>query len=183
MVRRGIVISLIAVLILTFTGYEVSVDPLIIPHQNEKILDLGENGFGFEVGETREETIALLGEPLDRKTATVENQYYDFEDEVTDYIWSGLEVTYFKHNHPEYGWDRLVRIKVTENDRKLNYEIKIGMKKQEILKTFGDRYAQSERGGIRYLFYMSTIGEISPQIVFALKKGKLVSVAWSYLPD
>lgn len=80
---------MVVVSILSVPVCQVSADTPIFPIQNEEILDLIENGLGFEVGETREQTFVLLGEPLKRKTETVENKYYEFEDEFTVYYWSG----------------------------------------------------------------------------------------------
>ena len=186
MVKREIVASFIAILIYNFSFFAIpegiSADTLELPPQNEKIVDLMENGLGFETGEIRAKTVALLGEPLSEESTTFDNPYHDYKNEMTVYTWRGLEVVYIKNHHPDYGQDWMVGVKVTHNEWKLKYGIKLGMENSEIVKTFGDQYTQHTEEGLKYLFYLPPDYHM-PQIVFALKDGRLVSVKWLNMPD
>jgi hypothetical protein len=152
---------------------------------NPQIYDLVYNGIGIDVGSTRQETIKLLGEPTKVEKTPINNKYYDFKDELTTYYYPGLEVLYYKHNHPEYGWDKVSRIDVTDNHYDLKYGIKIGMPASEVISKFGESpYPpyKNEESGAESLFYLP--GDAThEQVIFVLKNGQVERFIWSNMPD
>lgn len=150
-----------------------------------RIHDLIWNGPGIEVGTSRVETLALLGETTKTEQTFVENSYYEFKDEITTYYYPGLEILYFKHNHPESGWDGLVRIEVSKNYFKLKYGIQIGMPAQEIFRNYGaPQYPpfKDEKSGEESFVYMSEESS-NGQIIFVVGNEKLNKFIWSNMPD
>jgi len=157
--------------------------PPELPKQNEKIEDLLYNGIGIDVGSNREEALEKLGEPKRIRKLNHYNSYYEFNDEVTYYIYDGLEVGYYKHNHPEYGWDNIARIEVSSDKYQLKHNIKLGMDYSDVIGTFGCKYYPPwEDDGNKYLAYGPIDTGEHVQVIFVFRSNKLIKFIWSYFP-
>lgn len=162
-----------------------AVQKVDIKGPKQKIYDLTYNGIGIDAGSTRQETFELLGEPTKVETTLIDNQYYEFKDEITTYFYPGLEVLYYKLNHPELGWDKVARIKVSDNNHTLKYGIKIGMPASEVFREFGESPSppyKNELTGAESIFYIPE-GASHEQVIFVLKNGKVEEFIWSNMPD
>ena len=151
--------------------------------KQEAIDDLATNGIIVDLSFNEQELVNHFGQPLKIEVEEINNPYYnEFKDASIHYFYSGLEIIYYHHNHPEHGWKKIKRIEVTTNDYDLKYGIKIGMHASEIYKLFGpSHFPKWESAGIVYLGYQ-TEESVHDQILFALKDDKLDKFIWSDWP-
>ena len=145
--------------------------------------DLVFNGFIIDVKANESALIRKLGKPQRVKTKTFKNEHYDdLQDAIITYYYPGLEVLYYDHRHPTYGWKNIVRIEIASDAYELKYGIKMGMHVSEIYKLFGDKdchkYLHNNLNYISFLAHDS----VHEQVIVALKDDKLVKFIWSNMP-
>jgi hypothetical protein len=147
-----------------------------------EVLDLLHNGFVVPTNADEVQVKKQLGQPIQTKTEAVVNPYSDRKDEVTRYIYSGLEITFCECKNPESLWKRIVEIKVTDEKYKLNHGIRVGMSIGVVEKLFKGRDRQSwQSEGFNYGSF-SIPNSVHDQVNFAVKNNTVKKVIWSNLP-
>jgi len=151
--------------------------------EQEAIDDLVTNGIIVDLSLNERELVNHFGQPLKIEVEEIDNPYYnEFKDASIHYFYSGLEIIYYHHKHPEHGWKKIKRIEVTTNDYDLKYGRRIGMHASEIYKLFGpSHFPKWEWAGIVYLCYQ-TEESVHDQILFALRDDELAKFIWSDWP-
>lgn len=172
--------SLLILLFLTYSSFSIAEMPYErAPNQFDKIV---ENGFLIPLSTIESDLINILGKPKRVEESDVENKYYNFTDSIKTYKYEGLEISYYHHRHPETGWNKIVSIRVSNNQYKIMPGIRVGMKIDEIEKFLdGLPTYRSKKGDINNIHYQAP-GSVHDQITFVVKSGGLYAFVWSNWP-
>lgn len=182
----------IAILLILLSLQMVSCAHKTIELRDEKseltpIDDLALNGIIINLDADENQLVQKLGRPKRVETNDIDNPYYDeFDDASISYYYPGLEIIYYYHKHPEYGWKAISQIEVTSNEYKLKYNIKMGMDVDDVVNLFGvNQCFEWESEGKYYISFFPTEKiEVDPhvQIIFVFKDERLIEFSWSRWP-
>lgn len=156
--------NLVIFIILLFNLSCLKADENIPPTNFKLVKELLDDGFKFKIGNTVEEVKNNLGEPNKIKTAKlvwVEDKMYDIGKFYT-LIYEGIEIEIYKHNETKEQF--LTRVSITSNKYPIKYKIKIGIKKETLLKLLGDF-----NGGNDNNFWYSIYVKNEPDLVNKFK--------------
>jgi hypothetical protein len=152
------------------------------PLSDMELHDLLRNGLLVHSVSNESEMKQYLGDPVDTKIQKVDNPYSETYDVVTQFIYPGIEISFYECRNPENRWKKIVSVAVSSKHYELKYNISLGMKINDIERLFQDRDRQTwDSEGLTYISY-STFDSVHEQINFAIKNGIVQQVIWSNWP-
>ena len=128
----------------------------------------------FKIGKSVSEIRENFGKPIKIEITTEKNPYSNQKNFFYTYYFRGIKINFMKY-HPEEESIFLISFEVSSFSWPLN-PIKIGMSKKEVINYLGASYEEKKNGVI--LYSGSFEAEISDQVEFAFKNGKLTKVTW-----
>jgi hypothetical protein len=110
------------------------------------------------------------------------NPYTELKDEVTHFIYPGLEIVFYENKNPQNSSKRIVQIIVSSKQYKLKYGLIVGMNLSEVEIMFKGLDRQKwQADGFDYYSY-SLPNSVHDQINVAVKNNIVQQIIWSDWP-
>ena len=148
-------------------------DAVPINLTNEKAINFVEDGWAFQLGRSKEEILRNLGKPNKIKSERYDNPYYQEDDTIYNYYYSGLQVRFSELSSQAGGRLVLLYLVVYSNCWPLKLGIKIGMSKEKIISILGNTYIEHDSKHITY-------EQQADSVEFMFKDNKLEKVEWYF---
>lgn len=149
---------------------------------DSEVNDLLLNGFVVSTDADESQVKKQLGPPVSIKAVQVSNPYSEIKDEVTRYIYQGLEITFYECKNPQIRWKNIVEISVSSNTYKLKYGLTVGMTLTEFESKFKGRSCTNWRTGDLEYYSYSMPDSVHDQINIAVKNKIVQKIIWSNWP-
>jgi len=169
--------GLLTVMLLVITAAHQPAPPSgdIVP-ERQAVTEFVYGGWDFALGETRDEIVRNLGEPLRITTTDVQNRHNpDQTDHVYELFYHGLTVTIYKVT--DTGQEFLTDLCITSDTYSVKWGLHVGAPREQVVAVLGEP-SGTTKDSCRY-----ETPDAPSSVTFHLRKDRIEQIDWHFFLD